>query len=254
MRNNFNKKKISFISLSKIVKYLIVILIFFVLSFFIYDELFKQKKYKQFLQEFSEKTNYLFTSYEINDLRRVDQSQIIKILNKYLGKSIFLIPLKNISNEITDLNWVKSVNLSKDLKSKITVQIVEYEPLGLYVFNNKIYYFSKEGRVIEQSLKNDKEFIMFSGKNVLSHAVEFLNIIRSIQSSKLNNIEEAKFINDRRWNLKLSNQILVLLSEKNIKSSLKNYIKLINQLKESEILLIKSIDLRNQKKAIINFK
>ena len=73
-------------------------------------------------------------------------------------------------------------------------------------------------------------------------------------SSKLNNIEEAKFINDRRWNLKLSNQILVLLSEKNIKSSLKNYIKLINQLKESEILLIKSIDLRNQKKAIINFK
>ena len=254
MRNNFNKKKISFISLSKIIKYLIVILIFFVLSFFIYDELFKQKKYKQFLQEFSEKTNYLFTSYEINDLRRVDQSEIIKILDKYLGKSIFLIPLKNISNEITDLNWVKSVNLSKDLKSKITVQILEYEPLGLYVFNNKIYYFSKEGRVIEQSLKNDKEFIMFSGKNVLSHAVEFLNIIRSIQSSKLNNIEEVKFINDRRWNLKLSNQILVLLSEKNIKSSLKNYIKLINQLKESEILLIKSIDLRNQKKAIINFK
>ena len=254
MRNNFNKKKISFISLSKIIKYLIVILFFFVLSFFIYDELFKQKKYKQFLQEFSEKTNYLFTSYEINDLRRVDQSEIIKILDKYLGKSIFLIPLKNISNEITDLNWVKSVNLSKDLKSKITVQIEEYEPLGLYVFNNKIYYFSKEGRVIEQSLKNDKEFIMFSGKNVLSHAVEFLNIIRSIQSSKLNNIEEAKFINDRRWNLKLSNQILVLLSEKNIKSSLKNYIKLINQLKESEILLIKSIDLRNHKKAIINFK
>ena len=254
MRNNFNKKKISFISLSKIIKYLIVILIFFVLSFFIYDELFKQKKYKQFIQEFSEKTNYLFISYEINDLRRVHQSEIIKILDKYLGKSIFLIPLKNISNEITDLNWVKSVNLSKDLKSKITVQIVEYEPLGLYVFNNKIYYFSKEGRVIEQSLKNDKEFIMFSGKNVLSHAVEFLNIIRSIQSSKLNNIEEAKFINDRRWNLKLSNQISVLLSEKNIKSSLKNYIKLINQLKESEILLIKSIDLRNQKKAIINFK
>ena len=254
MRNNFNKKKISFISLSKIIKYLIVILIFFVLSFFIYDELFKQKKYKQFLQEFSEKTNYLFTSYEINYLRRVDQSEIIKILDKYLGKSIFLIPLKNISNEITDLNWVKSVNLSKDLKSKITVQILEYEPLGLYVFNDKIYYFSKEGRVIEQSLKNDEEFIMFSGKNVLSHAVEFLNIIRSIQSSKLNNIEEAKFINDRRWNLKLSNQILVLLSEKNIKSSLKNYIKLINQLKESEILLIKSIDLRNQKKAIINFK
>ena len=65
---------------------------------------------------------------------------------------------------------------------------------------------------------------------------------------------EAHFINDRRWNLKLSNDLLLSLSEKNIESSLNNFIKLLNQLDESEILLIKSIDLRNDDKAIINFK
>ena len=70
----------------------------------------------------------------------------------------------------------------------------------------------------------------------------------------MRNIERANYINDRRWNLKFSNQLLVLLSEKNIESSLNSYIKLLDQLDESEILLIKSIDLRNENKAIINFK
>ena len=42
--------------------------------------------------------------------------------------------------------------------------------------------------------------------------------------------------------------------KKNIESSLNSFIKLLNQLDEGEILLIKSIDLRNHDKAIINFK
>ena len=48
--------------------------------------------------------------------------------------------------------------------------------------------------------------------------------------------------------------MIVFLSEKNIETSLINYIKLIKQLKESEFLSIKTIDLRNDKKAIINFE
>ena len=82
----------------------------------------------------------------------------------------------------------------------------------------------------------------------------FLMVDNSFSSPELINIKEAYFINERRWNLKFTNQIIVLLSEKNIETSLINYIKLFEQLKESEILSIKSIDLRNKKKAIINFK
>ena len=175
-------------------------------------------------------------------------------MNKYLGKSIFLIPLKNLSTEISEINWVKNVNLSNNFKSKISVEILEYEPIGLFLFNNKIYYFSKEGKIIDQFKKNDQNFIIFSGKNSLNHAVKLLDIIKSLQSAQLNNIREAHFINDRRWNLKIGNDLLVLLSEKNIESSLNSFIKLFNQLDENEILLIKSIDLRNNDKAIINFK
>ena len=135
------------------------------------------------------------------------------------------------------------------------MEILEYEPVGLYFFNDKIFYFSKEGKIIDKyNDRLDEKFIIFNGKNVLNHAFELLAIIDQLNNLELINIEEAYYINERRWNIKFTNQIIVYLSEKNIETSLINYIKLIKELKESEILSIKNIDLRNNKKAIINFE
>ena len=254
MRNNYNKKKITFISKFKLIKYLLIFLTLILASFYFYDYILEKKIYREIIQDFSKNNNFVLSSYETNKLIRVDQSAVSKIVNTYFGKSIFLIPLRNLSNQIRELNWVKDVNLTNNFKSKIFVEILEYEPLGLFFFNNKIYYFSKEGKVIDQFKENDENFITFSGKNALGHAVNLLDIIERLQSFQLNNIREAHFINDRRWNLKFSNDLLLSLSEKNVESSLKSFIKLLNQLDESEILLIKSIDLRNDDKAIIKFK
>ena len=254
MRNSYNKKKINFVSKYKLIKYLLVFLTLILVSFYIYNNFLEKKLYREIILEFSKKNNFILASYETNELIRVNQSEVAKIINKYFGKSIFLIPLKNLSNEIRELNWVKNVNLSNNFKSKIFVEILEYEPIGLFFFNNKIFYFSKEGKVIDQFKENDENFIIFSGKNALNHAVNILDVIERFQSPQLNNIREAHFINERRWNLKFSNDLILSLSEKNIESSLNSFIKLLNQLDESEILLIKSIDLRNDDKAIINFK
>jgi len=145
--------------------------------------------------------------------------------------------------------------LSTNLNNKITIEFLEYDPVGLYFFNDQIFYFSKEGKIIDKyNDKLNEKFIIFSKKNALNHALELLEIIDELNHPELINIEEAYYINKRRWNLKFSNQIIVFLSEINIETSLINYIKLIKQLKQSEILSMKSIDLRNNKKAIINFK
>jgi len=255
MSTNFNKKKFIFIPSFKKIKYLIITLTLILFLFLIYDELYFKKRYKELLQEFSVKYNYLLESYETNTITRVERIEISKIINKYLGKSIFLIPLSNISYEINNLKWVKGVNLSTNLKNKIKVEILEYESVGLYFFNDQMFYFSKEGKIIDKyNDKLDEKFIIFSGKNAIKHAVELLKIIDDLKDLELIKIEEAYYINERRWDLKFTNQMIVFLSEKNIATSLINYIKLIKQLKESEILSIKSIDLRNNKKAIINFE
>ena len=255
MSTNYNKKKFILIPSVKKIKYLIITLILILFLFLIYDEFYFKKRYKELLQEFSVKYNYQLESYEITTINRVERLEISKIINNYLGESIFLIPLSDISYKIKNLKWVKGVNLSTNLKNKIKVEILEYEPVGLYFFNDQIFYFSKEDKIIDKyNDKLDEKFIIFSGKNVLNHALELINIIDDLNHPELIHIEEAYYINKRRWDIKFTNQMIVFLSEKNIKTSLINYINLIKELKENEIFSIKSIDLRNNKKAIINFK
>ena len=255
MSSTFNKKKINYLPNIKIVKYIILFTIFIILTFIIYDELIKKNRFKDLIQEISQKFNYQFKIYEVNTLLRVDKKEISIIINKYLDQSIFLIPLNEISQSIHQLKWVKNVNLSTNLKNKIKVQIYEYKPIGLFSFNNQIFYFSEEGKIIEKYNKNIKEkFIVFYGNKVLEKSKYFLKILDEIKNTELSNIKEAYYINERRWNIKLTNGIIVYLSEKNIETSLRNYIKLIDKLKESKIYSIKSIDLRNNEKAIISFK
>ena len=67
-------------------------------------------------------------------------------------------------------------------------------------------------------------------------------------------IKESYYINERRWDVKLHNNIVLNLSEINIEESLKSYIKLKKKLNNSDIIKIKSIDLRDSNKAIISFK
>ena len=126
MRNNYNKKKITFISKFKLIKYLFIFLIFILASFYFYDYILEKKIHREIIQEFSKKNDFVLASYETNEFIRVDQFEVSKIINKYFGKSIFLIPLRDLSNEIRELNWVKDVNLSNNFKSKILVEILEY--------------------------------------------------------------------------------------------------------------------------------
>ena len=255
MTNIYNKKKFNFLNFRIFLKYFISIFFFLFFLFFIYNELKNKERTHNFIQIFSDKFDYNFNAYNINTLKRVDLIKISEIVNQYLDQSIFLVPLNIISYNIHNIKWVKNINLTTNLKNHISIEILEYQPIGLYVFNDQFFYFSNEGKIIDKfTKKNYEKFIVFYGNQSLKKADNFLHIINKIKQNELLKIKKAYYINYRRWNVKLDNGLLLYLPEKNIETSLVNYIKLLNKLKESEIVSIKSIDLRNEKKAIINLK
>ena len=78
-------------------------------------------------------------------------------------------------------------------------------------------------------------------------------LIELIPKKFQNSIERAIFVNNRRWNLKLKNNILLKLHEFDINQSIKNYEKIFMKFSNSELSDIKSIDFRIQNKAIIKY-
>ena len=253
MSSNINKKKISFFINRKFFKYIPVSILLCLFVVYIYHELIKRDKLYNFIQNISEKYNYQLKNVEINSLQRINISEVNKIINQYYSQSIFLLPLDEISHSINQLSWVKDVNLSTNFIDKLNIQIFEYKPIGLLFYNNQLFYFSKDGKIIDKLREETNEsLIIFYGTQASKEAYKLLNVINKTET--INMIKEAYYINDRRWNVKLHNNILLNLAEINIEESFKNYIKLIKKINNSDIVTINSIDLRDSKKAIMSFK
>ena len=254
MNSNINKKKINFFINRKLFKYISISILLCFFLVYIYYELIIRDKFYNIIQDISEIYNYQLENVEINSLKRVNKFEINKIINQYYGQSIFLLPLEEISNSIkTQLSWVKDVNLYTNFNNKLNIEIFEYKPIGLLFYNNQLFYFSKDGKIIDKFREEtNKSFIIFYGNQVSHVAYNFLNIISKTEAANI--IKEGYYINKRRWDVKLHNNIVLNLSEINIEESLKNYIKLIKKFNNSDIINIKSIDLRDSKKAIISFK
>ena len=253
MNSNINKKKIRFLINQKFLKYMFISIILCLFFFYFYNQLIKKDKFSTIIQDISEKYNYQLKNIEINSLQRINKFEVNNIINQYYSQSIFLLPLEEISNSINQLSWTKDVNLSTNFIDKLNVEIFEYEPIGLLFYNNQLFYFSKDGKIIDKFREEINEsLIIFYGNRASKEAYNLLNVISKTET--VNMIKEAYYINERRWDIKLHNNILVNLSEINIEESLKNYIKLIKKFNYSDIATIKSIDLRDNEKAIISFK
>ena len=252
MNSNINKKKIRFLTNRKFLKYIFISIILFLFFFYFYNQLIIKNKFSIIIQDISEKYNYQLKNVEINFLQQINKSEVNNIINQYYNQSIFLLPLEEISKSINQLTWVKDVNLSTNFDNKLNVEIFEFEPIGLLFYNNQLFYFSKNGKIIDKFREGINEtLIIFYGNQASMVAYKFLNIINKTET--VNMIKEGYYINERRWDVKLHNNIVLNLSEINIEESLKNYIKLIKKFNNSDIMKIKSIDLRDSEKAIISF-
>ena len=201
--------------------------------------------------------NYTLQYYDIEGLNNIKEEEIVKIIKPYMNTSIFLLPLKNISNSIFENNWVKTLELKIDYKNKIFIEIIEFIPIGIYFFNNNKYYFNSKGKIIDyvnSKNYNNSKLITFVGESSTINAYSLLKILHKFEKGFHKTIMQATFIENRRWNLLLEGSLLLKLSETDIKQSIENFIKLTNNLSYNNLIDVRMIDLRDTKKAFIKYK
>ncbi len=239
-------------------KILFNILLLFIITIIITTVYFEKKiiskLIKNTIQSFSQNFEYQYATFNINGLEKVEKNYIEKKLKKYLKTSIFLLPLDEISNSIKENNWIKKIKLSTNYKDTLFINIEEYKPLGIYNFNNKLFFFDVNGKIIDNydnSKKFDELFIEFKGQSSNLEAKGLIDILNNLQFQKKYKIKNAELIKKRRWDILLNNETLLMLSEDHPRNSLENFLKIINNLSETDLHNIKSFDLRNIKKTLL---
>lgn len=244
-----NKRKFFFFNSNKILILLPIILIF------IYLFLNSNKLYNlsiKFIKKYSEEYNYTFSKVEIINLQYLEREIILEYFEKHKGNSIFLIPLKKISNEIMKNKWINKIQIKNNYKNMIKINVTEEIPLGIYENDNKRILFSQNLVVLEiVENKNDyPELIRFYGENSIINSKK---LFKNLDDNTSKYILSANFIKNRRWDLTLRNKILLKLPEINYTNALNNYNKLSSKLSNKDLESIKSIDLRIKDQAVIKY-
>ena len=257
MNKKINRKKLFFLGKN----FFYIFFIFFsiiIIIFYTYKNLLKVENFLiNTVQKLSFDFNYTLKYYNIDGLNNIKEAEVIKIIKPYINTSIFLLPLKQISNLIHENNWVETVQLKIDYKNKIFIEITEFIPVGIYFFNNSKYYFNSKGKIIDYV--NSKNFnsiklITFVGESSTINAYSILNTLHEFDKDFQKKIIQATFIENRRWNLLLEGSLLLKLPETDIKQSIENYIKLTNNLSFNNLIDVRMIDLRDTQKAVIEYK
>ena len=209
---------------------------------------------KNIIQRFSENFQYQFTKFDISGLEKIESKFVEGKIQKYLESSIFLLPLDQINNSIKENNWVKEIYLNTNYKDTLFIKIEEYKPIGIYFFNEKYFVFDENGKIIDQIYIEDftnQSLMIFKGNSSNLKAKSIINILKNNNFKKLYKVESLEFINKRRWNINLYNDVKLLLSEEDPNKSIQNFIMIQNKISETDINNIKTYDLRNLEKTIL---
>ena len=151
VKNRFiNKRKKNFFKV-----YIFCFLIFIIFFVYLYLNINKFANLtSDFIQEYSNKYNYNLKKIEVIGLTNLNKDEILIFFNKFKNNSIFLVPVKEISNEIKKNKWIKEVNIRNDYKNTLKVNIKEEIPIGIYENNNQKILFSKNLAILEILGKN----------------------------------------------------------------------------------------------------
>ena len=187
----------------------------------------------------------------ITGVHNSDQSQIESLFE---GKEKNLLELKliKLSSEIESLNWIKKTNIKKIYPDTVLVSVTENQPFAYFLNGQQVFLIDSDGeRIIEKkNLEKFDKYLILSGINSDLNIATLIKNINIFYSDILSSIKEIEFIENRRWDIILKNDLKIKLSENYIKESILNLKKLINdeQILKSNII---EVDLRIIDRAII---
>ena len=189
---------------------------------------------------------------EVQGTNYSDLAEIKETILEYKEKSLIHFPIEEYKSKVEQLDWIKRASIKRKFPDAIYVSIIENLPFAIFIEGINQYLIDDDGEIISKNPDNSKylELVRVTGSN---GNLNFSDLIREINTSYpkiLNRIIEVEFIENRRWNLILKQNIKIKLPEKNSSYQL---IKL-KQLQEEQKLFntnIIEIDLREIGRATI---
>lgn len=179
---------------------------------------------------------------------KTDQETLLKALNIKRGDAILAINLEALRFKIEKLEWVRSATIIRQLPNILYIKIIERNPIAIWQNNQKIYLVDEDGTPIYTNNQQNYKLPIVVGEGAPAKTPEILEIIKNYPKV-FENLQAICRIRERRWNLFLTGNMAVKLSDNSLKDSLANLEQLLNDNRICND--VKEIDLRPNERFFI---
>jgi cell division protein FtsQ len=139
---------------------------------------------------------------EIVGTRRVDQMKVYDIILERAKGPIMLVDIEAIREDLSDYGWIKDVRISRQLPTKLYVEITERKPVAVWQHNDKYTLLDDEGQVLDSITEAQiGNLPIVKGANANRQLVALGELLDKAQSLK-SQVAGATWVGNRRWDLR----------------------------------------------------
>lgn len=180
----------------------------------------------------------------------IDRKVLKDVIGVEKGNSIFAYDLDQVQQDLAKISWVKSSVVERRLPDTIYVGLQERVPVAIWQKEGKQYLVDAEGAVLtNMDLDRFADALVITGDKAAQNAAELIGLV-GVETDLKERIEIARWIGNRRWDLKLKNGIVVRLPEDDAGFAIK---KLTEAQKTEQIMdrHVEAIDLRDPMRIVV---
>ena len=186
---------------------------------------------------------------EISGLNLDQREKIKSFINDANFKNIFQLDKQYLKKKINSINNIEQFEIFKNYPSTLKIFIKETKILARTKRNSLDYLIGSNGKLIQNDYSVSNLPFVFGDLDIN----EFLNFKNEIDQSNFNfeDITKLYYFKSKRWDIETYQGYLIRLSKDNVKNDLNLFIRLSDEDKFKDELII---DFRQKDQIILNDK
>ncbi|MDB5492596.1 MAG: cell division FtsQ family protein [Micavibrio sp.] len=184
--------------------------------------------------------------------QNADTEVLLGLIHAERGDPIFAFNPATVRESLEKESWIAQARVERRLPGVIFVSIVERKPFALWQSQNKVKLIDADGIVISDVKREVARFSnlpLVVGAGAEKKAASLLDLMAA-EPVVMERMVAAMYVGDRRWDLRLKNNITVRMPEEDLSVALRR----LAEAQEKDALLDKpldTIDLREPGRIVI---
>lgn len=175
----------------------------------------------QGLLDRSARSGFAIRNILVEGRENVDAAALKEVIGLSWGDPVFGFDTDDLRARVESLPWVRQARVERRLPDTIFIQIEERIPMALWQIDGALRLIDDSGAVLAmENLERFRSLPMVVGPGAAQDARTILDLIEA-EPTLRNRVAAAVRVGERRWDLKLNNDLSIKLPEQGAEVALR---------------------------------